>query len=74
MGELFPLLVRALHEKEIVPMQFLQGGHVRVTVHSEAYREELSSSVSSVLKISLFLLRLLIVLRSSSMSVICPMK
>ena len=25
-GELFPLLVRALHEKEIVAMQFLRGG------------------------------------------------
>ena len=37
-GELFPLLVRALHEKEIVAMQF------RVTVRSEAYREDLLSS------------------------------
>ena len=25
-GELFPLLVRALHEKEIVAMRFLRGG------------------------------------------------
>ena len=46
-GELFPLLVRALHEKEIVAMQFLRGGKggVRVTVRSEAYREDLLSSV-----------------------------
>mgnify|MGYP000070199704 CR=1 FL=1 len=43
-GELFPLLVRALHEKEIVAMQFLRGGRVRVTVRSEAYRENLLSS------------------------------
>ena len=43
-GELFPLLVRALHEKEIVAMQFLRGGRVRVTVRSEAYREDLLSS------------------------------
>ena len=43
-GELFPLLVRALHEKEIVVMQFLRGGRVRVTVRSEAYREDLLSS------------------------------
>ena len=44
-GELFPLLVRVLHEKEIVAMQFLRGGsRVRVTVRSEAYREVLLSS------------------------------
>ena len=43
-GKLFPLLVRALHEKEIVAMQFLRGGRVRVTVRSEAYRENLLSS------------------------------
>ena len=43
-GELFALLVRALHEKEIVAMQFLRGGRVRVTVRSEAYREALLSS------------------------------
>ena len=43
-GELFPLLVRALHEKEIVAMQFLRGRRVRVTVRSEAYREQLLSS------------------------------
>ena len=41
---MFPLLVRALHENTIAPMQFLQGGHVRVTVRSEAYRKELLSS------------------------------
>ena len=29
-GDLFPLLVRALHEKEIVAMQFLRGGRVRI--------------------------------------------
>ena len=43
-GELFPLLVRALHEIEIVAMQFLRGGRIRVTVRSEAYREDLLSS------------------------------
>ena len=37
-GELFPLLVRALHEKEIVAMQFLRGGRVRVTVLGEVCR------------------------------------
>ena len=44
MGELLPLLVRALHEKGIVAMEFLRGGRVRVTVRSEAYREVLLSS------------------------------
>ena len=43
-GEFFPLLVRALHEKEIVAMQFLRGGRVRVTVRSEAYGEVLLTS------------------------------
>ena len=43
-GELFPLFVRVLHGKEIVAMQFLRGGRVRVTVRSEAYREDLLSS------------------------------
>ena len=43
-GESFPLLDRALHEKEIVAMQFLRGGRVRITVRSEAYREDLLSS------------------------------
>ena len=41
--ELFPLLVSALHEKENVAMQFLRGC-VRITVRSEAYREDLLSS------------------------------
>ena len=40
-GELFPLLVRALQEKEMVAMQFLREGRVRVTVRSEAFREDL---------------------------------
>ena len=43
-GVLFPLLVRALHEKEIASLQFLREGCVRVTVRSEAYREDLLSS------------------------------
>ena len=43
-GELFPLLVRALHEKEIVAMQFLRGSRVQVTVRSEAYLKDLLSS------------------------------
>ena len=43
-GELFPLLVRALHENEIVAMQFLRVGAVRVIVRYEAYREDLVSS------------------------------
>ena len=47
MGELLPLLVPAF--QEIVPMQFLRGsggggGCVQVTVHSEAYKEDLLSS------------------------------
>ena len=41
---MFPLIVRALHEIEIVAMQFLRGGRIRVTVRSEAYREDLLSS------------------------------
>ena len=43
-GELAPLLVRALHESEISALQFLRGGLARVTVRSSAYREELLSS------------------------------
>ena len=43
-GELAPLLVRALHENEISALQFLRGGLARVTVRSSAYREELLSS------------------------------
>ena len=42
--DLFPLLVRALHEKEIVAMQFLRGGRVRVTVRCEACQGDLLSS------------------------------
>ena len=44
MGELAPLLVRALHENEISALQFLRGGLARVTVRSSAYQEELLSS------------------------------
>ena len=43
-GELGPLLVRALHEKEISALQFLRGGLVRVTLLDPAYLEELLSS------------------------------
>ena len=43
-GDLAPLLVRALHESEISALQFLRGGLARVTVRSSAYREELLSS------------------------------
>ena len=43
-GELAPLLVRALHESEISALQFLRGGLARLTVRSSAYREELLSS------------------------------
>ena len=43
-GELFPLLVRALHKNEILAMQFLRVGGVRVIVRYEAYREDLVSS------------------------------
>ena len=43
-GELAPLLVRALHEKELSALQFLRGGRVRATLHDSAYREELLSS------------------------------
>ena len=43
-GELVPLLVRALHEKEISSLQFLRGVLARLTVRSSAYREELLSS------------------------------
>ena len=48
-GELFPLLVRALHEKEIVAMQFLRVGGVRVIVRYEAYRADLLSSEFPIL-------------------------
>ena len=43
-GELAPLLVRALHERKISALQFLRGGRVRVTLLDLAYREELLSS------------------------------
>ena len=43
-GELAPLLVRALHEREISALQFLRGGLARVTVGSSAYQEELLAS------------------------------
>ena len=43
-GELAPLLVRALHENEISALQFLRGGLARLTVRSSAYEEELLSS------------------------------
>ena len=72
-GEFFPLLVRALHEKEIVAMQFLRG----VAYGSPcALRptERFCYRLSSVLKIPLFLLRLPIASPSQSMSVICPLK
>ena len=44
MGELFPLLVRALDQSQIVAMQFLRVSRVRVTVRTQAYREELLKS------------------------------
>jgi len=43
-GELFPLLVRALDQSQIVAMQFLRVSRVRVTVRTQAYREELLKS------------------------------
>ena len=43
-GELFPLLAHALEHSHIVAMQFLRVGQVRVTVHTQAYREELLKS------------------------------
>ena len=43
-GELFPLLVRALDQSQIVAMQFLRVGRVQVTVRTPAYREELLKS------------------------------
>ena len=44
MGDLCPLLVRALHANKISALQFLRGGRVRVTVHEPAFREELLSN------------------------------
>ena len=43
-GDLCPLLVRALHAKKISALQFLRGGRVRVTVREPAFREELLSN------------------------------
>ena len=43
-GDLCPLLVRALHVNKISALQFLHGGHVRVTVRKPAFREELLSN------------------------------
>ena len=44
MGELAPLLLRALHESKISALQFLRGGRFRVTLLDPAYQEELLSS------------------------------
>ena len=72
-GELFSLLVRALHEKEIIAVQFLRGfGYGSPCALRPTGR--ICYRLSSVLKIPLFLLRLLIVLPIQSMSVICPLK
>ena len=43
-GDLCPLLVRALHARKISALQFLRGGRVRVTFREPAFREELLSS------------------------------
>ena len=43
-GDLCPLLVRALHANKISALQFLRGGRVRVTVREPAFREELLSN------------------------------
>ena len=43
-GDLCPLLVRALHAKKISALQFLRGGRVHVTVREPAFREELLSN------------------------------
>ena len=43
-GDLYPLLVRALHANKISALQFLRGGRVRVTVREPAFREELLSN------------------------------
>ena len=44
MGDLCPLLVRALHANKISALQLLRGGRVRVTVREPAFREELLSN------------------------------
>ena len=46
-GDLCPLLVRALHAHKISALQFLRGGRVRVTVREPAFREELLSPWST---------------------------
>ena len=43
-GDLCPLLVRALHANKISALQFLRGGRVRVTVREPIFREELLSN------------------------------
>lgn len=43
-GDLCPLLVRALHANKISALQFLRGGRVRVTVREPAFREEVLSN------------------------------
>ena len=43
-GDLCPLLVRALHTNKISALQFLREGCVRVTVREPAFREELLSN------------------------------
>ena len=43
-GDLCPLLVRALHANKISALQFLRGGRVRVTVREPSFREELLSN------------------------------
>ena len=43
-GDLCPLLVRALHASKISALQFLRGGRVRVTFREPAFREELLSN------------------------------
>ena len=43
-GDMCPLLVRALHASKISALQFLRGGRVRVTFRGPAFREELLSN------------------------------
>ena len=43
-GDLCPLLVRALHASKISALQFLRGGRVRATFREPAFREELLSN------------------------------
>ena len=44
LGDLCPLLVRALHANKISALQILRGGRVRVTVREPAFQEELLSN------------------------------